>query len=368
VRIALALSSMGGGGAERVAATLANQWSDDGHDVTIVATFSGRGEVSYALNPMVGLEHLADHTETRLSRSPPGRLVQLRRTLTRLQPDIVLSFLTNVNVAAILAMKGSGIPVVVSERTYPPLYDPGRSWRILRRMFYSQADRVVMQTNRGLQWLNDHIPRARGVAIPNPVRFPIASTFPLRPPADVVPLGARVLLAVGRLSPEKQFHKLIDAFALSAPRLPDHHLVILGEGPERAALVQRARDTGLVDRIHFPGSAGNLDDWYRQASAFLSCSRFEGFPNSLTEAICYDLPVIAFDCPTGPAELVEDGSNGFLLPMTSTREAFATAIVDLVETPWPRNGWRSEDFRSKLRSEVIARQWIELFQSVLTNR
>ena len=367
MRIALALSSMGGGGAERVAATLANQWSDDGHDVTIVATFSGRGEVSYALNPSVGLEHLADQTTTRLSRSPPGRLVQLRRTLMRLQPDIVLSFLTNVNVATILAMKGSGIPVVVSERTYPPLYDPGRSWRVLRRMVYSQADRVVMQTDRGLQWLHDHIPRARGVAIPNPVRFPMTAAPPLRPPPDVVPLRVPVLLAVGRLSPEKQFHKLIDAFALSTPRLPYHHLVILGEGPERAALVQRARDTGLVDRIHLPGSAGNLDDWYRRASGFLSCSRFEGFPNSLMEAICYELPVIAFDCPTGPAELVEDGSNGFLLPMTSTREAFATAIIDLVETPWPRNGWRSEDFRSKLRSEVIARQWIELFHSVMTD-
>ena len=109
---------------------------------------------------------------------------------------------------------------------------------------------------------------------------------------------------------------------------PDVKLVILGEGPERAALTRQAAELGIDGRVIMPGFIHNPHAIVRRASLFVLPSRFEGFPNALVEAMALARPVISYDCPSGPAYLIKDGVNGILLPVGEI--ARLTQQIDLL--------------------------------------
>ncbi|MEP6366876.1 MAG: glycosyltransferase, partial [Marinobacter sp.] len=174
-RLIFFVSSMQGGGAERVAALLCNHWADQGHQIMLVPTFSGRGECLYPLDERVRLVYLADRIGT-TRKSPLSmlrRFLAMRALVREWGADGVVSFLPHVNVAALLATRGLEVPVVVSERTYPPARSMSTVWFRLRRWTYPWAVAVVMQTRRGGDWLAAECPRARSAVIPNPCVYPL---------------------------------------------------------------------------------------------------------------------------------------------------------------------------------------------------
>lgn len=362
MRIAFLVSSMDGGGAERVAALLCNAWTAKGHEVVLLPTFSGRGGCSYPLDPAVEVEYLADKTRTAIGRTPVGRLMALRRALRTIKPDVVVSFLTNVNVAAILA--GGRIPVVVSERIYPPLMPLSRFWETMRRLTYARAARVVMQTAQGLKWLEREIPHARGSIVGNPLVLPLPHLPPVLDPARVVPADARLLLSVGRLDPQKNFALLIEAFGRIAAEFPDWRLVILGEGAERTALEAVAARTGARDRIILPGRVGDVGMWYERADSFALTSRFEGFPNALLEALGHAVPSLAVDCPSGPADLMQSVGAGVLLPAASGPGEVAEGLRVLLTGKWPEIAREAAALRSRYDIGQVADEWLDLFRQV----
>ena len=196
------VSGMQGGGAERIASTLSNYWIKKGYRVTLVPTFSGRGDCIYHLDKQVELDFLADRVgSTKQSIwNRFRRLWVLRKVIRQYNPDIIVSFLTHVNVAAILCAFGSRIPVIVSERIYPPRYRLGFFLETLRALLYPFASAVVMQTNQGLAWLKDKISQHNGVVIPNPLTYPMVSSTPVVMPSDVISKDRKICLSVG------QFH------------------------------------------------------------------------------------------------------------------------------------------------------------------
>jgi glycosyltransferase involved in cell wall biosynthesis len=119
---------------------------------------------------------------------------------------------------------------------------------------------------------------------------------------------------MGRLVRQKGFDLLVEAFARVASMHPDWRVVILGEGAERANLTASIHAAGLVDRVSLAGFASAPERAMRQADLFVLPSRFEGFPNSLLEAMAEGMPCISFDCPTGPKELIEHDVSGWLVP------------------------------------------------------
>ena len=140
------------------------------------------------------------------------------------------------------------------------------------------------------------------------------------------------MVAAGRLSEEKGFDKLIEAFAKIAPHHPDWHLAILGEGPERASLEHRVREHGLQGRVEIPGVVRNPEDYFHASDIFVLTSRYEGFPNALCEAMACGLPVVSFDCPVGPGEIINHGENGSLVPAGDV-SALAAALRRVIENP-----------------------------------
>lgn len=369
IHILLMVSSMNAGGAERVAANLSNAWAASGCHVTLLVTYSGRGECFYPLSPTVELRYLADDIKGKGRSSGAltyiARFLGLRRLIQQRRPDVVVSFLTNVNVAAVLASLGTKVPVVVCERTYPPHLPTSEFWTLLRRWTYPLASRVAMLTSEGIEWLRREIPHAHGVVIPNPVPYPLPVTTPELLPTTVLGDARKVLLAVGRMSEEKGFSGLIEAFGSLAERHQQWDLVILGDGPLRPILAKQIQAVGLGGRVFMPGRAGNVGAWYTRADLYVLSSRVEGFPNTLGEAMAHGCAAVSFDCDTGPRDLIRNEVDGLLVPpgsVTALAESLGRMMRDDVMRDQFAN--RAQEVRDRFSMQSVQSLWDELFADV----
>jgi GalNAc-alpha-(1->4)-GalNAc-alpha-(1->3)-diNAcBac-PP-undecaprenol alpha-1,4-N-acetyl-D-galactosaminyltransferase len=366
-KILLLVSSMNSGGAERVAANLVNAWSARGDSVTLLITFSGRGECFYPVSDNVKVIYLADLagcTGRNLS-AYWARLRTLRKFIRTSHPDAVVSFLSNVNIAAILACRRTGCRVIVSERIHPPMLLVSWLWGMLRRFTYPLAFRVVLLSTEGLQWLETYIPRAKGVVIPNPVLFPLPSSAPVLPVEHFIMPERRLLLAVGRLDVQKGFADLLESFGALASRYLSWDLVILGEGPERFRLVQQVAALGLQQRVLLPGRAGNISDWYDRANLYVMSSRFEGFPNTLAEAMAYGCAAISYDCDTGPRDIIRHEQSGLLVTPVGDVPALTRAMEPLMgdDAARERMAARAIEVRERYSMSRILVLWDSLFDA-----
>jgi glycosyltransferase involved in cell wall biosynthesis len=367
-KIIFLVSSMNSGGAERVAANLVNAWLERGDDVTLVITYSGQGECFYQLAEKVELIYLADYSGV-VGRGVMAywiRFRALRRLIRQKNPNVVLSFLSNVNIAAILCSLGLGCQVIVSERSYPPKRAIGRMSAWLRRLTYPLAYQVVLLSSEGLVWLHECIPRAKGVVIPNPVTFPLANAEPRLNPDTYIKSHRKLLLAVGRLDEGKQFDRLLAAFSVLANRYPLWDLIILGEGVECGPLLADVERLGLVDRALLPGRVGNLGDWYTRADLYVMSSRFEGFPNTLAEAMAHGCAAISYDCDTGPRDIIHHEIDGLLVRPVGDVQALSQALDRLMgnDAERVRMAQLATKVRDRYSMSSILSKWDALFDVV----
>lgn len=146
-------------------------------------------------------------------------------------------------------------------------------------------------------------------------------------------------------------------------------MVILGEGPERAALERAIHERGLADRVMLPGVSKNPEEWLRACDLFVLSSRYEGFPNALGEAMACGLPVVSFDCPVGPGEIIIDGEDGLLVPAGDV-SALAAALRRLIDNPdeAARMGDRAARVVERFGEEAVAARWEALLLSTAVGR
>jgi glycosyltransferase involved in cell wall biosynthesis len=325
MKIALVISSLGAGGAERVIITLANHWAARGWSVTLLTFEQPGSRPYYHVDPRVSLRQL----DVVASRSLPRavwqslrRIFVLRRAIRAIRPDVVISFLAKINVTTVLATRGLDLAVVVSERNNPQRQAVSPVWDWLRHRLYGVADRLVTPSEGVLKSLPVAL-RTRGRVIPNPVELP-----PPRPGAG----EGCTLVAVGRLVDQKGFDLLLPAFARIAGVHLDWSLVIWGEGSERARLEALRERLGLADRVRMPGLTRHPGEWVEDAALFVLSSRFESFGNVVTEAMAAGLPVIVTDCPWGPGEIVRHDVDGWLVPPEDV-DALARGLDRLMADP-----------------------------------
>lgn len=337
---------------------MANFWATRGHAVTIV-TLAADGDF-YTLNQQVARHRLG---VLALSTGPfdalrlnAYRVRRLRATIRQLAPNVVISFLDQTNVLVLLATYGLNVPVIVSERIDPAVRPLKRVWRLLRRMTYPRATRVVVQTVRAANYfLRDQ--KVHTIVIPNPVEpaYLCPSYDSLVPHPNV--------MGMGRLVPQKGFDLLIRAFARVSERHPEWLLLLVGDGPMRGELQRLAYDHGIASRVRFMGNQPGAGTFLGQADLLVLPSRFEGFPNVLCEAMAAGRAVVAFDCPSGPGEIIRHGDDGLLVPpedvagLAGTMERLMgdSALRD-------RLGERARDVVLRFGIDEIMARWEELFR------
>ncbi|MAK55146.1 MAG: glycosyl transferase [Pusillimonas sp.] len=369
MKILFFVSSLNAGGAERVAVTLANAWVQQGHRVTLVPTYGRKTESFYEIGAGVRVQWLIDTIAGSVIYRQMrylGKLLAIRTMIRRKQPDVVVSFLTNVNVTVLLASIGMVVPVVVCERTNPMASRHSRGLLDkLRRRLYPRAGAICVQTLAAASYfqtkLNKHPPL---VTIPNPLPGQVSGGLRASLSADAS--GRYRVVALGRLVPEKQFSHLIQVFAGLAAQFPDWDLWIYGDGPEQAHLQSLIQQFGLTQRIFLPGTTTNPWAALRDSSVFAMTSSVEGFPNVLLEAMGCGLPCIAYDCPSGPAELLEEGRAGVLVPLND-EQAYAGALSALMANPGLRRqlgALGAQAVVQRFSLPVVLAQWSELFSKV----
>lgn len=333
MRITLVISSLGGGGAERVVSNMAGYWAERGRAVTILTSSHGARPPAYELHPRVvhrdvgfsrsvyrpvsdanalrallGLYNACSVAERSIFVADLNLLAALRQALVGTRPDVVLSFMDITNIRVLIAAHGLRLPVIVSERCDPYENFLGAGRELLRWRLYPRAAFLTALNPDVLRHFSPMVGE-RGLVVPNAVRPPGG------PPAEGLRAEGRgTVLAMGRLSYEKGFDLLLYAFASVAARHPEWQLRIFGEGPLRTELEGLARQLGLSGRVSFPGFTNRPAAEMRRADLFVMTSRSEGFGNVLAEAMACGVAVASFDCPTGPRHIIRDGVDGVLVP------------------------------------------------------
>jgi len=364
-------SLVGGGGAERMMVTLAGALQERGHRVDLVLA-RAVGNFFDEIHPEVRVVDLGVRTilpalPALLRRPaegiwmlpaflPPatprvlGAIPALERYLRRERPDAMLSALNYSNLAAVWARRLAGVPtrLVVSERNTLSVRAERSSERSLRALptmiarFYAWADAVTAVSDGVADDLAriTGIPRAAITTTWNPVVSPAlaaAAAEPLDHPF-FRPGEPPVVLGAGKLRPQKDFGTLLDAFARLRAKRPAR-LVILGEGPEAGALRVRARRLGVSSDVSFEGFVANPFAYMARAAVFALSSAWEGLPAVLIQAMACGCPVASTECPSGPAEILEGGAHGPLVPVGDPG-ALAAAILRLLDAPTDREQLR----------------------------
>ncbi|WP_332879722.1 glycosyltransferase family 4 protein [Massilia sp. S19_KUP03_FR1] len=368
MRLLVYIHSLENGGAERVVANLANYWVSIGWDVTVV-TVAPTARDFYTLDGAVKREalNLAGGNPNVLAGfvRTVRRVQALRQVLQRVRPDIALSAMHTANV--ILAMAARGVPgvrAIGSEHNFPPKAPMGLIWETLRRHAYGHLTAVVALTQECACWLAAHSHATRIPVIPNAVRWPLSKHEPSISPAVCCAAGRQILLGVGRLSSEKNFSALVEIFSRLASKYPAWDLVILGDGPLSGALHLQVQAAGLQHRVFLPGRVGNVGDWYGRAALYVMSSHFEGFPNTLVEAMSYGLPAVSFDCDTGPRDIIRHDVDG-LLVTPADAEGMLLALGKLMADAALREAFsrRALEARERFSMEKISSMWEGLFLS-----
>ena len=365
ISIAFIIPVLCGGGAERVIVELAGAFAAQGHAVSLI-TFKGGAEDAYAVGPGVSRLFIEDAGPVEARGDADWELEnvrQLRGALRASGCEVAVSFLARMNMRTLLAARGTGIPVIVSERVDPRRMPLLEAEEILRRDLYPEAATLVVQTERiAGEWGEAVAPRKRIAVIPNMLRrLPLSRQAP--------PFPQPYVAAAGRLTAQKGFDLLVDAFADVAAQIPGLRLVVAGEGEDREKLLRRARDKGIAGLVHFPGFLSNPGPLFSHARMVVLSSRFEGFPNVLLEAMALGRPVVATDCPTGPREIIRHGEDGLLVENGNAR-ALGQAMLELGRSARMRSrmGKAAALNARRFSPEAVFKCWSALVEAVLQGR
>jgi GalNAc-alpha-(1->4)-GalNAc-alpha-(1->3)-diNAcBac-PP-undecaprenol alpha-1,4-N-acetyl-D-galactosaminyltransferase len=355
MKITLVIYAMGLGGAQRVMSILANYWATHGWEVTLI-TLSGNSRPSfYHLEAPVKLVQLGiiGDSPSPLTLLWTGwqRMKVLREAIIASKPDAIVSFLNTVNVITLMATWRLNIPVIVSEHIHPGSTDVNQVWQILMKLTYRHADFVTLLTESALAFYPNES-GYQSIVMPNPVVTPDPAVETERL------LASPMLIAIGRLQPQKGFDLLMKAFSQLRHKYPDWQLTILGEGPIRGELEELRSQLQSIDKIHLPGQVKNVNAYLRQADIFVLSSRFEGFPMSLCEAMACGLPVIATDCLSGPREIITDGVDGMLVA-TEDIGALVCGLDALMSNPSKRQrlAQAAPQILNKFGLEQVMKMW-----------
>ncbi len=341
MKILLVIPTLKQGGAERVMSVLSNNWSKKGYEVHLIL-LKEENEIFYNISKEVYIHYLINNDNSFKKLEKFFLFYRMRKIILKIQPDSVLSFLTQYNILTIIATIRTNIPVFVSDRNnlkrkIPILYE------FFRRYTYKYANGIIAQTELAKEILAKKTGNKNIKVIKNPLDFP----FSFKNKKE------KIILNMGRLVEEKGHKYLIESF--SKIENNEWKLVILGEGELRTKIESQIKLLKLEKRVVLMGSVKDIGKWLSKSSIFAFTSISEGFPNSLVEAMSYGLPCVAFDCDAGPRDIIIHKINGFLIDLMDV-DSFSEKLNELMNDELLREkiSIEAKKIMKDLNSDIIA--------------
>lgn len=361
-------SSLGAGGAERALTVLAAGFADRGHSVSVVTWNSGIPDFYTLPDFVVRTRVPLDAGTISVSWFNPygnlRRVLAIRRAIMATDPDIGISFLDGSNELFLLATAGLRIGKFISSQNN--LSERGhynRRWELLRKFAYKGADSIVFLDPRAAEAARKRFPSWNCTSIPNPLTRIVEQ--PDTTAASIISDMRRFpvrIVAMGRFVEQKGFDLLLRAFKSVTEQVDDVGLVILGDGPLRAALERQCRDLQLTEKVLLPGKTSMPHAVIARCDLFVFPSRYEGQGMALAEAMASGVPAVSFDCDYGPRSMIQATGGGILVPVGDV-PALTAAIVELLQNDGLRAtyGGNARRINDMLSVDTITERWEQLF-------
>lgn len=355
LKIIFITGTMSNGGAERVISVLSNKFNQKGHIVKIAQVYSS--ECNYELNENIELRYIGNDKMDKLSR-PFQYIYKIRNYLKKEKPDVIISFLANINIYSIISTIGLGIPIIVSERNDPGKEPSKQHLKILRTFSYYFADKIIFQTKDARKYFNKTLQNKSEI-----IFNPLVQNIPYRSNKE----KRKEVVTVARLSEQKNLELLIAAFEDFAKDFNGYVLKIYGEGERREILESFIRKTSVRNKVFLKGFKENVHEEIKYASMFVLSSDYEGMPNALLESMAMGIPSISTDCPVGgPREFINQYYNGVLVPIKNLKE-LTNAMKYIAEDDIRANemGINGMEIKELVSVERIILEWEKAIHDVL---
>lgn len=345
-KITFITDTLSSGGSERVMSVLANELSKS--NMVEIICLSGK-ESFYPINNNVRLTFL----EEKYGKNLLKKFLWLSKYIH--SDSLVIPFMVNVYIFTLTALMFKKVKIIVSERNDPkthPIFI-----RILRKILIWRAQRVVVQTLD----IANYFPRLIREKI-DIIYNPISDKYIWK--SGLKAEKKKIIITVGRLSPQKNHIMLINAFAKVIEKYPEYQLHIYGDGEIREKTESYIKAKGLEENVILKGRCNSLGDVLPQAEIFAMSSNYEGMSNALIEAMYVGVPVVT-TAVSGTKELIEDGTNGFVVPI-GDEKSLAEALMKLVENKALREQFAEKgvDIIKKVHPSMIFKQWKTIIKNI----
>tara|TARA_R110000868_G_scaffold90110_1_gene250377 strand:+ start:13134 stop:14237 length:1104 start_codon:yes stop_codon:yes gene_type:complete len=362
-KIAFIIGGLSSGGAERIISNLSNKLIDN-YEVIII-TFK-KSEPFYKLNPDVNIIYCMDKIiqPKNIFDSLKLNYTLIKKTIQILKFEkinLAIGFITSANIITVISSKIIGIPSIISERNNPIIEDVPKFWRILRTLVYPKANYIVLQTNGIKDYYSKKIMPSKIGILPNPISQELSNERNLDSEKK------NIILSVGRLTKNKCHSILINA--ISEIDIHDWEVVIVGNGEYKSNLEALITELKLEHKIKLIEATNEISKYYNLAKIFVFTSRTEGFPNALLEAMHYGLPCISTDCLFGPADLINNGKNGYLIPVND-KDKLKEHLISLIESKELRMSLGAAAIKTteKYDATLVQQKWIAVIERFINSK
>lgn len=347
--VAIITNGLSGGGAERVASTLANCFDNKGYKVMFIAAYSPEKE--YALNENIRYEYVKLNSKNQAMRLAE-RSMRIKKLVDSFDSDVVFSFISNELIPIALSKR----KLIPSLRIDPKSTEGDKLKSNIRKFVYKHSNAIVFQTADARDYFDDVISK-KGVIIGNPIK----ENLPYWDEEN----HSKTFIAACRISKQKNIPMMINAFKRFHESHPDYSLDIYGDGEPfeyKDEMEQYANACGAGDYIHFMGHSKDIYSVMIKSQGLLLTSNFEGVSNSMLEAMAIGLPVICTDCPPGGARMfIDNEKTGMLIPVGGEDELVDSLCKLVDNTDLQLNiSHNSRYVRQALNQDEICSQWEKL--------
>lgn len=346
--IAIIVSSLSMGGAEKVASFLANNLP---FNITLIL-WSDKNRF-YSVNENVKICVIGNKRIPLIGGliSNITKIFSLVKIFKKHKIDLTISFIHQTNILNIIASNLAKIKSITTEHSIYESLESQKVWFLLRKIIYPYATCITTLTSKDLK----NYSFLKNICVmPNPISIEEGE---LKDYSTYKPY----ILSAGRMIESKHFDELIEAFAKFSKTHTEYSLLLAGDGALRESLEQKSKELGA--KVVFLGKQENLYSLYKQAEFFALSSYKEGLSNVLIEALMCGIPVVSYDCPYGPGEIIEHNKNGFLVELGNV-ERLEEAFYQLIQQK-EQMSKEAPKIKERFGKEVVLKKWQELISNTL---